>query len=333
MPVRNAGPYLDEAIESILAQTFTDFEFVILDDASTDGSRGILRNWAGRDSRIRLIESAPLGLVTSANAVAYAARGLVCARMDADDVSLPERLRVQWELLSAAPDVVAVATLWDGIDAQGRSVRPRDRWPVLRETGIVPFWHGSLMFRRDAFEQVGGYRAATEYWEDVDLCARLGAVGRIMLLPDLLYRHRFHRGSSTGRAAIAHVARSIGRMHHVLGRARRDGATGGPDTSASEHAETALHPGALAYVAMVRLWAGDRPGILLLLTAASPRILGAAALKAWTLAIVGGASPKLARLALRGFVALRDRVASWRVREGVPVEWRAGSARRRRTVG
>src|SRR3954447_9691746 len=88
MPVRNALPYLDAAVESILGQTFRDFEFVILDDASTDGSTERLRHWASRDARIRLLEeSRNLGPVLSSERVARAARAPVVARMDADDIS------------------------------------------------------------------------------------------------------------------------------------------------------------------------------------------------------------------------------------------------------
>src|SRR4029079_16158405 len=93
MPVHNAMPYLDIAIESILGQTFQEFEFVILDDASTDGSTQRLREWARRDPRIRLIEEKHnLGPALSSQRVAVAARAPVVARMDADDISYPHRL-------------------------------------------------------------------------------------------------------------------------------------------------------------------------------------------------------------------------------------------------
>src|SRR5215217_6515900 len=88
MPVYNPLPYLDAAVESILGQSFEDFEFVILDDASTDGSTERLREWASKDSRIRLIEeSSNLGPAVSSDRVARAARAPIVARMDADDIS------------------------------------------------------------------------------------------------------------------------------------------------------------------------------------------------------------------------------------------------------
>src|SRR3982750_4446489 len=91
MPVHNALPYLDAAVESILHQTFDDFEFVILDDASTDGSTERLRHWAARDSRIRLLEvDRNLGPARSSERVARAATASIVARMDADDISYPQ---------------------------------------------------------------------------------------------------------------------------------------------------------------------------------------------------------------------------------------------------
>src|SRR3977135_257076 len=98
MPVHNALPFLNESISSILAQSFTDFEFVILDDASTDSSLELLREWSRRDQRIQIHESTQrLGLAGSSNAVVSEARSAIIARMDADDVAHPDRLRRQWE--------------------------------------------------------------------------------------------------------------------------------------------------------------------------------------------------------------------------------------------
>src|SRR3954469_16623216 len=97
MPVHNALPYLDGAMECILGQTFTDFEFVILDDASTDGSTARLREWAKRDERIRLYGAREkLGPAVTSNFVVRKARAGIIARMDADDISHTDRLMRQW---------------------------------------------------------------------------------------------------------------------------------------------------------------------------------------------------------------------------------------------
>src|SRR5918999_36253 len=100
MPVYNALPFLDDSVNSILTQTLRDFEFVILDDASTDGSVQRLREWAARDKRIQLHESNErLGLSRSSNAVVAKARASIVARMDADDIAHPDRLRRQWDII------------------------------------------------------------------------------------------------------------------------------------------------------------------------------------------------------------------------------------------
>src|SRR4051812_38525105 len=120
MPVYNALPHLDAAVRSILDQTFTDFEFVIYDDASTDGSAERLRDWAARDRRIRLIEGkhnlGPAG--SSALVVEHAAAPLV-ARMDADDLCSPDRLARQLDLIRDRPEVGVVGSLFEVIDDGG----------------------------------------------------------------------------------------------------------------------------------------------------------------------------------------------------------------------
>ena len=133
MPVHNALPFLDESIGTIVNQTFTDFEFVIMDDGSTDGSERVLRAWEKKDDRIRVFQSDhKLGLAGSSNLVVSKARGRLIARMDADDISHPDRLRRQREVFKSRDDVVVVGTLCEGIDAKGRPVRPRDRWRLVR---------------------------------------------------------------------------------------------------------------------------------------------------------------------------------------------------------
>src|SRR5437870_7235564 len=129
MPVHNALPYLDAAVESILNQTFRDFRFIILDDASTDGSTERLREWAARDARITLIEERRnLGPALSSERVARAAYTPLVARTDADDVSYAWRLADQLAVFERHPDVGVVGGLADVIDAAGRVIRPAETW-------------------------------------------------------------------------------------------------------------------------------------------------------------------------------------------------------------
>jgi glycosyltransferase involved in cell wall biosynthesis len=323
MPVYNAGPYLAACIESILAQTFADFELVALDDASTDGSGGLLRDWAKRDCRIRLVESpVRLGMPGSANRVVRESRAPVCARMDADDVSRPTRLATQWEVLQANPDACLVGSLWEGIDAAGRLVRPRDRWRLLRRSSFAPFPHGSIMFRREAFDAVGGYRAACAYWEDLDFYLRMATRGRILVVPASLYRYRFHKDSTIGGDIAADEERAAHFMLKCLA-VRRSGndytplLAEGPDTDG----RPGFDPATLYHLAARRLWAGRSPGIRRRLPRPG-RVAAARWLALLTLATVGDLSPRTVRGAFRALIRSRDALAGLAIRGGGPVEWR-----------
>jgi glycosyltransferase involved in cell wall biosynthesis len=295
MPVHNAGGFLDEAIASIVSQTFRDFEFVIVDDASSDGSAERAAAWAAGDARIRLVRSASrLGLSGSSNRAVIEARAPIVARMDADDISTPPRLARQFEVLQARPDVVLVGALADGIDAAGRRVRPRDRWRVLRPSGLVPFPHGSVMFRRAAFDAVGGYDERAAGVEDHDLLFRMRDVGRIVTLPDRLYRYRYHASNaSIGSASAGHRAG-----------ARWAARTNRHFTRGAVRLWAGAPPRAFGPLLADRSGHGHRPRWLMLTWAA------------W-----GEISPRTLRLALRGVLTVRDRAAGLLLKEGQPYEW------------
>src|SRR5512135_1833139 len=130
MPVYNAERYIARAVESILGQTFGDFEFLILDDGSTDGSLEILRRYANHDPRIRLTSRPNKGLPPSLNELVDQARGEFIARMDADDVALPERFARQVEYLRAHPDCVLVGSRVQLVDPEGD---PLCDWCTMQE--------------------------------------------------------------------------------------------------------------------------------------------------------------------------------------------------------
>lgn len=327
MPAHNEARYLASSIESILNQTLGDFEFVILDDASDDETWRVLEDWARRDRRIRLLQSRErLGLVGSSNAVVRAARAPVCARMDADDVAHPERLMRQWEVLSSGEDVILVGTLWEGIDKGGRHVRPRDRWRLVRGSAFAPFAHGSIMFRREVFWRVGGYRPACVFWEDFDLYTRMAERGRVLVIPEALYRYRFHTRSTRLSAPRESLETALDLMRRcvALRRMGRDyssvleGASGRttPRDTVSAHLLFALGWG--------RLWAGQPPEIVRELRHLAVGPWDAASLKVILLGLSGGLSPSALRLGLCGFIRLRDRVAGWVLGDRAAVEWRSG---------
>lgn len=319
MPVRDAGPYLDEAIASILGQTLGDFEFVIRDDGSTDGSTEALRRWAERDPRIRLFEGRePLGPAESSNWVVRQASAPVVARMDADDISHPDRLRRQLAALDAHPDAVLVGTLWEGIDTKGRKVRPRDRWRIARSGALAPFPHGSIMFRRDAFERAGGYRRESNFWEDADLYVRMSAVGRLLVLPDALYLHRSSDLSTRLTSPSKEVEHAVDRMYRTL-----------EDRGAAPAAASGkVLPKVFVSIGSTRLWAGASPAVLSRLWKRAALRLDGESLAVLVWALWGTASPKSLRLALRTVIRARDFTVRNRYRDGEPCVWRPALAAR-----
>ncbi|HKP36735.1 MAG TPA: glycosyltransferase family 2 protein [Pyrinomonadaceae bacterium] len=300
MPVYNAAQFLDESISSILRQSFSDFEFVILDDASTDGTQEILRAWASRDSRIRLFRSERnLGLSGSSNFVVQKATTPIVARMDADDVSHVDRLRRQLEVLETRPDVVAVGTLCHGIDAAGRVTRPRDRWRLVRRSRYIPFPHGSVMFRREAFEHVSGYDEQLLVGEDQEFFYKMTAVGRVVTLPDVLYIFRYHLSNATVLSKGDGVRSIAGTVHN-----------NGHDLAA------------MYLLGAMRLWAGQPPQLLPELLTRTSLHWNLKSLLALSSASLGSISPGALRFLLRSFIRSRDAMAGLVIKDGRPYEWR-----------
>lgn len=323
MPTRNALPYLDAAVRSILAQSHADFEFVILDDGSDDGSRERLRFWAAADPRIRLIEGErSLGPVGSSNLVVEAARAPIIARMDADDVSAPDRLERQLELLARHPDAVLVGSVWEGIDRHGRLVREAD-CSKLGENGFAaPFAHGSVMFRRGAFLRAGGYRRETAYWEDLDLFLRMAAQGRVLVSCRPLYRHRFSETSTRLTSELPAVERAVDLMFRCRAAFER-----GEDyeallePSATQAGREKLHPYTFLSMGFISLWSGHRPRSLDRLLRHGALRPGPVTLKALAWASWAAISPRSLRKVMQWLLRLRNRRAAHR-RHGEAAEWR-----------
>ena len=213
MTVYNGQQYLGQAVESILCQNFADFEFVIVDDGSTDDSLRILHEFEKRDPRIRLFERPHLGIVPAANFGLRQCRGEYLARMDSDDVALPHRFGIQVETLRRHPEVVVVGGAYDLIDSAGRLLRPQ--WPptdnaTLQEqslNGQTPICQPLAMIRKSAIDAVGEYDPVVETAEDNDMWLRLGEVGELMCLPDVLLKYRQHAASVSEVKALAQAQR------------------------------------------------------------------------------------------------------------------------------
>ncbi len=218
MPVYNAERYLAEAVESVLAQTFADFEFIIIDDGSTDTSLALLQTFAARDARIRLISRPNTGLVGALNEGLATARGEFVARMDADDVSLPPRLETQVAYLRSHPECVAVSCRVLLVDSEGAPLcawlqlethEQIDRAHLRGQGGAMV--HPATLFRLKALQLVGGYRAETQDAEDLDLYLRLAEIGQLANCPQVLFHYRRHMLSVgvTRRERQARLARSV----------------------------------------------------------------------------------------------------------------------------
>jgi hypothetical protein len=234
MSVYNNAPHLAPAIASIVAQSVSDFEFLIVNDGSTDGSAAIIDRFAASDSRIIPIHQPNRGLVASLNHMLAIASGSLIARMDGDDIALPERFARQIAFLDANPAFGVVGTWTNSIDDAGNSRPDLDGHPTTHEGFLAAMEHGpllchpSVMMRRDIVRDAGGYHAAFSHCEDYDLWLRLSERTRLCSIPErlLLYRHSEGQVSSrhavaqqTGAAVswLAHGERMAGRPDPSLG--------------------------------------------------------------------------------------------------------------------
>jgi glycosyltransferase involved in cell wall biosynthesis len=207
MPVFNGARFLDEAIESIVTQDYAEFEFVIVDDGSTDETPRILARWAERDPRIVVIRCDENGGIPRALNLGLArAKGQYIARQDADDLSAPGRFRKQIPVLDANPDVTLVSMNYDLIDEQGNRVgiirthQPPEVVEYLLHFSNAIGGHSQVMFRADVVRGVGGYDEDYSYSQDYDLWARLIGRGRLVILPEVGMRYRLH----ADRVSVTH---------------------------------------------------------------------------------------------------------------------------------
>ena len=195
MSVYNGEKFISEAIKSILNQTLTDFEVIVINDGSTDSTPEILKHFC--DRRLRIIEQSNKGLTMSLNRGIRAARGEFIARMDADDLSEPTRLARELEVLDGDTSLAVVGSWYTVIDNLGREIarcrRPGNMLWFTRMVGRVnPLCHGSVMMRRRAIEAVGLYEERIPYAQDYDLWLRMFSRGfRFQVIPEYLYRYRF----------------------------------------------------------------------------------------------------------------------------------------------
>ena len=213
MPVYNAEKYLREAIVSILNQTFTVFEFIIVYDPSLDNSLNIINRYS--DARIWIIENKKrIGLVKSLNKALKYAHGEYIARQDADDISLPNRLELQLEFLEKYPEVALLGTGIYVINENGETIEKRimhlnPKKSLLKGNRFI---HGSVMFRKSVIDELGTYNELFKNSEDYELWLRFSQKYDVnnLILP--LYKLRSHSGS------ISSAKIEEQQMYAVLGR-------------------------------------------------------------------------------------------------------------------
>lgn len=198
MSVYNGGGFLRSSIDSILNQTFKDFEFIIINDGSTDGSRKVIESY--KDPRIRLYNQSNKGLVYSLNKGCELARANLIARMDADDISMPSRLEKQVKLMSMNKDLVLVGGFFAYINNEGDItgkgvVNPVKDIDLKRSLySVNPFAHGCTMFRRECWKKNGGYTDKYGPTEDLELWRRFAddESNMFYIIPETLYLYRLN---------------------------------------------------------------------------------------------------------------------------------------------
>lgn len=201
MAVYDGEKYLQEAVDSILAQTFQDFEFIIVNDGSSDATRNLLEGYAKKDPRIKIYHQEHLGLAASLNYGCSLAQADYIARMDADDISLPDRFMKQLDYLEKYPHLVVLGGGVDLIDDQGRklgSINQASSHLEIRKILISanPVFHPTVMMRRKAWMQIGGYRKQFQFAEDYDLWVRMILKYEIQNMQDTLLKYRIRSGQA-----------------------------------------------------------------------------------------------------------------------------------------
>jgi|GEM_PF-903121 len=221
MSVYNGSRFLKPAIDSILAQTSKDFEFIIIDDGSTDDSAKIIDSY--EDTRIRLIRQTNHGLVYSLNKAIHLSRGEFIARMDADDISLPKRLQLELEWLKQSSANGLVSTYFEQIEflnskSNGVTVAlPPNHLDLRRSLYFVnPFAHGATIFRKQAAIEAGLYRKTYGPTEDYDLWRRILRNWKGHLIPEVLFQYRVNNSLSISQLNNEEQSRFVSMIHDEL---------------------------------------------------------------------------------------------------------------------
>jgi len=203
MPAYNAEKYIKEAIESILNQTFKDFEFIIVDDASTDNTRKIIGTYAKKDGRIKVLYNEKnLGIVHSYNKAIKIAKGKYIAILENDDIAAPTRLEKQFVFMEANPKVGVCGTNIVLINEKGKEIGRRIRPELDKECRrafflYCPIFHTTAMIRKECFEKLGYYDDKFIYAQDLEIFMRFSIGYKLHNLQEFLGYYRLHAANAS----------------------------------------------------------------------------------------------------------------------------------------
>jgi len=229
MSVYNSESYLHQAVESILSQTYKEVEFIIIDDGSTDNTPVILENFKRQARHIHVQrQEKNQGLTNSLNAAIGLSNGIYIARMDADDISLPNRLEKQVDYLEHNSQVVAVGTAFKLIDDAGNLIKRYQfsnqhhllKWNLLF---FNPICHPSVMMRASSLKSLGGYNNEYQRAQDYELWWRMSRIGQLSNLTEQLFIMRQHKKRITNQyqdSQTEYVAKAI--QQHLSASLKKD---------------------------------------------------------------------------------------------------------------
>lgn len=208
MPARNAQTYLAEAIESVLNQTYRDFEFLMVDNASTDRTHEIMQQYAANDPRVKVLQQPQGGWAAAVNAAMRVAQHNWIARMDADDIMMPHRLERHIEFIQAAPEVIMWGAWMYQINAEGQRIgymeygpqTPEDNERIKREALDTFMANPTTCFRKDIALKIGGFNENLMAAGDIEFMSRMIYEGQLRVIPEHLMMYRIHGSAiSTGK--------------------------------------------------------------------------------------------------------------------------------------
>lgn len=205
MAVYNGEKYLQESVESIVNQSYKNFEFIIINDGSTDSTVNVLKSY--NDSRIKIHHQENIGLTKSLNKAIRLSTGKYIARMDADDIAVPRRLEKQADFLNSNPEIGLVGSFGVKIDEAGQTIQKitlpvfdkEIRKQLIKENVFI---HGSVMIRKEVFDQAGYYNEAFKYGQDYELWGRIAQIYKLYNLAEFLLLRRKTKDSLSNNSEI-----------------------------------------------------------------------------------------------------------------------------------